>query len=350
MEMKKYAFGVDIGGTTCKIGFFDTTGVLLDKWEIPTDTTNAGERILQDVAQAILGKMQDVCGICETDALEESGREEPAEQAASKLMSDVQGIGVGVPGPVTDFRVVHGCENLGWETVDVATELENLLGVPVKVENDANMAVLGEMYKGGGLGSKNLILVTLGTGVGSGIVCGGNIITGHDGAAGEIGHMVVDLEETVQCSCGKYGCLEQYASATGIVRLAKTKFGIVSAVEGEELTAKQIFDRAKESRVQSQATGLESVQTDSSALAVVEHVGKILGIALANVACVINPEVIVIGGGVSKAGNILIDTVQKYFVPNAFGECSRAKFALAQLGNDAGIWGCLKLLLDEQKK
>ena len=322
MALKKYAFGVDIGGTTCKIGFFETSGTLLDKWEIHTDTTNAGENILRDVANAIIKKLEGVSG--ETGAREIS-------------IEDVEGVGVGVPGPVTDFRVVHGCENLGWETVDVATELERLLRLPVKVENDANMAVLGEMYKGGGCGSKNLILITLGTGVGSGIVCGGHIITGHDGAAGEIGHMVVDLEETVQCSCGKYGCLEQYASATGIVRLAKTKFGLKSVVDGEELTAKQIFDRAK---------GVGDAQVvDEEALAVVDHIGKILGIALANVACVINPEVIVIGGGVSKAGTILTDTVKKYFVPNTFGECNRAKFALAQLGNDAGIWGCLKLLL-----
>ena len=314
MQLKKYAFGVDIGGTTCKIGFFDTTGVLLDKWEIHTDTSEAGKGILRDVACVVIAKM--------------------AQENISK--EDVEGVGVGVPGPVTEFRVVHGCENLGWETVDVASELESLLGLPVKVENDANMAVLGEMYKGGGCGSENLILVTLGTGVGSGIVCGGNIITGHDGAAGEIGHMVVDMEETVQCSCGKYGCLEQYASATGIVRLAKTKFGLESIVPGEELTAKQIFDRAK---------GLGSQDVDEDALVVVEHIGKILGIALANVACVINPEVIVIGGGVSKAGSILTETVQKYFVPNAFGECSRAKFALAELGNDAGIWGCVRLLL-----
>ena len=339
METKKYAFGVDIGGTTCKIGFFDTTGVLLDKWEIHTDTSNAGEGILEDVADSIRRKMQAVYEADEREASAETGRECVAKNFPRDLMSEVQGVGVGVPGPVTDFRVVHGCENLGWGTVDVASKLEGLLEIPVKVENDANMAVLGEMYKGGGRGSKNLILVTLGTGVGSGIVCGGNIITGHDGAAGEIGHMVVDMEETVQCSCGKYGCLEQYASATGIVRLAKTKFGLKSVIPGEELTAKQIFDRAKE------IYGTTASEADTDALAVVEHIGKILGIALANVACVINPEVIVIGGGVSKAGSILTETVQKYFVPNAFGECSRAKFALAELGNDAGIWGCLKLLL-----
>lgn len=344
MELKKYAFGVDIGGTTCKIGFFETTGVLLDKWEIHTDTSNAGAGILRDVANAILEKMKAVCEMLES----EQSEAEFEGKSPRNLMAEVQGVGVGVPGPVTDYRVVHGCENLGWGVVDVASELEALLGLPVKVENDANMAVLGEMWKGGGCGSQNLILVTLGTGVGSGIICGGHIITGHDGAAGEIGHMVVDMEETVQCSCGKYGCLEQYASATGIVRLAKTKFGLRSIVPDEELTAKQIFDRAKGVNVQAtdvQVVASAALAVDEEALAVVEHIGKILGIALANVACVINPEVIVIGGGVSKAGNILLETVQKHFIPNTFGECSRAKFALAELGNDAGIWGCVKLLL-----
>ena len=325
MALKKYAFGVDIGGTTCKIGFFETSGMLLEKWEIHTDTSNAGEGILRDVACAVMAKM--------------------AQENIT--VADVEGIGVGVPGPVTEYRIVHGCENLGWETVDVASKLEGFLGLPIRVENDANMAVLGEMYKGGGCGSQNMILVTLGTGVGAGIVCGGNVITGHDGAAGEIGHMVVDLEETVQCSCGKYGCLEQYVSATGIVRLAKTKFGLESTIPGEELTAKQIFDRAKRvlENAKEQSVDESEFIDDAEALAVVEHIGKILGIALANVAGVINPEVIVIGGGVSKAGNILIEVTQKHFVPNTFGECSRAKFALAELGNDAGIWGCLKLLL-----
>ena len=315
--MKKYAFGVDIGGTTCKIGFFDTAGVLLDKWEIPTNTANAGESILSDVAQAIEGKLE----------------------AASIDKEDVQGIGVGVPGAVTDYSVVHGCENLGWETVEVAHELEQLTGLPVKVENDANMAVLGEMWKGGAAGSKNVMLVTLGTGVGAGIISGGHIVTGFEGGAGEIGHMVVDYNETKQCSCGKYGCLEQYASATGIVRLAKRRAANVQdarALYGAEdlttLTAKDIFDAAKAG--------------DEDALAVVDEVCKILGIALANVACALNPEVIVIGGGVSKAGDILIRHVQKYFDKYVFYACKNVRFTLASLGNDAGIWGCVRLLLN----
>ena len=316
--MKKYAFGVDIGGTTCKIGFFDTAGVLLDKWEIPTNTANAGESILSDVARAIVRKLEQ----------KSVGREE------------VQGIGVGVPGAVTDYSVVHGCENLGWETVDVARELEQLTGLSVKVENDANMAVLGEMWKGGAAGSKNVLLATLGTGVGAGIIADGRIVTGYEGGAGEIGHMVVDYNETEQCSCGKYGCLEQYASATGVVRLAKRRAaGLQDArtLYGVEdittLTAKDIFGAAK--------TG------DDDALAVVDEVCKILGIALANVACTLNPEVIVIGGGVSKAGDILIRHVEKHFEKNVFYACKNVRFALAALGNDAGIWGCVRLLLNE---
>lgn len=302
--MKKYAFGVDVGGTTCKIGFFETTGVLLDKWEILTNTANAGEAILSDVAHAINNKLA----------------------ASSIAKEDVQGVGVGVPGAVTDYSVVHGCENLGWETVEVARELEQLTGLPIKVENDANVAVLGEMWKGGAAGSKNVLLATLGTGVGAGIISNGHIVTGSSGGAGEIGHMVVDYNETEQCSCGKYGCLEQYASATGIVRLAKRR--------GMQGTAKDIFDAAKAG--------------DAEALAVVDEVCKILGIALANAACALNPEVIVIGGGVSKAGDILIQHVEKHFEKYVFYACKNVRFALATLGNDAGIWGCARLLLEEE--
>ena len=324
--MKKYAFGVDIGGTTCKIGFFETAGVLLDKWEILTNTANAGATILSDVARAIEDKLV----------------------ASSVEKEDVQGIGVGVPGAVTEYSTVHGCENLGWETVEVARDLGQLTGLPVKAENDANMAVLGEMWKGGAAGSKNVLLATLGTGVGAGIISDGRIVTGFAGGAGEIGHMVVDYNETEQCSCGKYGCLEQYASATGIVRLAKRRAAklrrvrcahgteVVGAMYGAEdmsaLTAKDIFDAAK--------TG------DTDALAVVDEMSKILGIALANVACALNPEVIVIGGGVSKAGDILIQHVQKYFEKHVFYACKDVKFTLAELGNDAGIWGCVQLLLN----
>ena len=310
--MKDYVFGVDVGGTTCKIGFFSADGSLLDKWEIPTDTKNNGINILPDIAEEINRKLK-ATGIDE---------------------DDVSGIGIGVPGPVTEQRVVSMCENLGWENVNVAAELRELTGLHVKVENDANLATLGEMWRGNAGGSKNLMLVTLGTGIGAGVIADGEIITGSAGAAGEIGHMTVNYEETEQCACGKYGCLEQYGSATGIVRLAKRRLAKTekeSVLRKEpELTAKKVFDAAKDG--------------DTVSLEVVEEAGRILGAALANAACVTNPEVIVIGGGVSKAGPILTDCIKKYFDRYVYTDCRKVRFVTASLGNDAGIYGCVRLM------
>jgi len=311
--MKKYAFGVDIGGTTCKIGFFETAGVLIDKWEIHTDTTNGGENILPDVAQAIDNKL--------------------AQEGISK--SDVQGVGVGVPGPVTSDGVVNRCVNLGWGVVNVSDVLGRLTGLEVKVGNDANVAALGEMWQGGAKGSKDVIVVTLGTGVGGGVIVDGKIVAGFNGAGGEIGHITVNRDEIEACNCGQYGCLEQYASATGVVRMAKRKLAKTSDETAlrkyEPLTAKDVFDEAKAG--------------DEVAVGLVDEVGEILGSALSNMACVVNPEIIVIGGGVSKAGSILTDAIQKHYQETSFFACRDAKFALAQLGNDAGMYGCVQLLL-----
>ena len=312
--MKKYAFGVDIGGTTCKIGFFDTNGTLLDKWEIKTNTENNGESILSDVAKAVDNKL--------------------AQEAISK--DDVQGIGIGVPGPVDSQGVVHRCVNLGWGVVNVAEELGNLTGLTIKVGNDANVAALGEMWQGGAKGSKDVIMVTLGTGVGGGIIVDGKVVAGFNGAGGEIGHITVNAHEKEQCNCGQYGCLEQYASATGVVRVAKRTLEKTSedtALRNHaDLTAKDVFDEAKAG--------------DKVALEVVDEVCGILGAALSNIACVVNPEVIVIGGGVSKAGDILTDAVKKHFVATSFHACANTKFVLAGLGNDAGMYGCVEMLLD----
>lgn len=311
--MKKYAFGVDIGGTTCKIGFFETAGVLLDKWEIHTDTENGGVNILPNVAQAIDNKL--------------------AQEGISK--NDVQGVGVGVPGPVTSDGVVNRCVNLGWGIVNVSEELGRLTGLEVRVGNDANVAALGEMWQGGAKGSKDVIVVTLGTGVGGGIIVDGKIVAGFNGAGGEIGHITVNRDEIEACNCGQYGCLEQYASATGVVRLAKRKLAKsdeeTSLRKYEPLTAKNVFDEAKEG--------------DAIALGLVDEVGEILGAALSNMACVVNPEIIVIGGGVSKAGDILINNIKKHYEETSFYACRDAKFALAQLGNDAGMYGGVQLLL-----
>lgn len=311
--MKTYGFGVDIGGTTVKMGLFRTDGTLLDKWEIPTRTADGGAQILPDVAAAIKEK-------CEEKGI---------------ASSDVQGIGVGVPGPVTPDGVVCRCVNLGWGVFSVEEKLSALTGYPVKAGNDANVAALGEMWQGAGKGAKNIVMVTLGTGVGGGVIINGHIVAGADGAGGEIGHLAVNDAETQTCGCGKKGCLEQYASATGIVTLTKRALAASDEESSlralETVTAKDVFDAAKAG--------------DALACAVVEQFGEILGKGLANVACVVNPEVFVIGGGVSKAGSIITDTVARYFVPHAFHACREAQFKLAELGNDAGIYGCVQMIL-----
>lgn len=313
--MKKYGFGVDIGGTTCKIGLFETNGTLLEDWEIPTNTKNAGESILDDITVAIQGKIK--------------------EKGISK--DDIQGIGVGVPGPVKSDGTVLKCVNLGWGVFNVSEALTAKTGLLVKAGNDANVAALGEMWQGGGMGHEDVVVVTLGTGVGGGIIVNGKMVAGANGAGGEIGHMLMNEEETQACNCGKKGCLEQYASATGIVRMAKNMLASdnreTSLRKLETLTAKDIFDAAKAG--------------DEVAYALAEKLGEVLGTALASIACVVNPEVVVIGGGVSKAGTILLDVTKKYFEKKTFHACADTEFALAKLGNHAGMYGCVKLLLDK---
>ena len=311
--MAKYVFGVDIGGTTVKIGLFTAEGTMVDKWEITTRTDEGGKYILGDIAASIEDKL--------------------AEKQIDK--SEVKGIGMGVPGPVKADGTVLRCVNLGWGIFNAADELSKIIGLPVKVGNDANMAALGEMWQGGGKGSKDVIMVTLGTGVGGGIIVDGHVVAGYNGAGGEIGHITVNHDEIEPCNCGQYGCLEQYTSATGIVRMAKRKLAKTQDAtklrDYKDITAKDIFDVAKEG--------------DEVALGLVDEVGEILGSTLSNIACVTNPEVIVIGGGVSKAGQILIDTIQKHFKESCFHACRDTRFELAQLGNDAGIYGAMQLII-----
>ena len=311
-----YCFGIDIGGTTVKCGLFTTEGVLLEKWEIKTRTEENGKAILPDVAETILKKM------------EEKGIEK----------TEVTGVGVGVPGPVVKEREVQVAVNLHWGYTMLADDLEKLLDqIPVKVGNDANVAALGEMWKGGGQGCQNGVMVTLGTGVGGGIIINGSIVGGVHGAGGEIGHMKVSETETETCGCGKRGCLEQYASATGIVRLTKQRLAADDAKTSlrslPEVTAKDVFDAAKAG--------------DTVAQELVEEVGRILGGALGSIAVVIDPEMFVIGGGVSRAGQILLDAVQKHFKERVFKSCQETKFVLASLGNDAGMYGCAKMIFNK---
>lgn len=305
--MASYVFGVDIGGTTVKIGMFSVKGELVEKWEITTRTDEGGRYILEDIAKSIDSKL--------------------SEKSIDK--SDVVGVGMGVPGPVKEDGTVLKCVNLGWGEFNVANELSNLMGLPVVAGNDANMATLGEMWQGGGKGYKNIVMVTLGTGVGGGIVINGKMISGVHGAGGEIGHMPIHDGETDVCGCGKKGCLEQYASATGIVRTAKILLNNSdkpSALRNVQyVSAKEIFDAAKGG--------------DELASELVENYGQALGKALASVACVVDPEAFVIGGGVSKAGEIITTTASKYYDKYAFHACRGVAFKLAILGNDAGMYG-----------
>lgn len=308
-----YCFGVDVGGTTVKMGLFQTDSVLLDKWEIPTRKDLGEDVILSDVAKVIGDKLTE----------------------HSIQREDVVGIGVGVPAAVTGGGFVEQVANLGWTQKDVKKELEELTGIEVKVENDANVAALGEMWKGGGEGYRNLVMVTLGTGVGGGIIVNGQILTGTNGGGGEIGHILSDRNETECCGCGKKGCLEQYASATGIVRLARRKLSEntkETILNAEEVSAKTVFDAVKAG--------------DEVATQVAEQFGAYLGYALADLGAVLDPEIFVIGGGVSKAGEILFIYVKKYYEERTFFTCKDVKFALARLGNDAGIYGAAKLVIE----
>ena len=312
----KYCFGVDIGGTTVKMGLFEEDGKILDKWEIVTDTSEEGKAVLPNIASSIEAKI--------------------AEHNLDKR--DILGIGAGVPAPVNSEGIVNGSANLGWKYKEVKRELEELTGVASYIGNDANVAALGEMWKGGGEGEKNMIMVTLGTGVGGGIIIDGKMLVGANGAGGEIGHICVNYSEKDQCGCGNRGCLEQYASATGIVRLAKQKLGQemrATALNKEDVTAKDVFDAVKAG--------------DEVAQEIAVEFGRYLGYGLANLAAVADPAVFVIGGGVSKAGEVLLSYIEKPFMERAFFANKNVRFVLAQLGNDAGICGAAKMVLDAEK-
>ena len=312
----KYGFGVDLGGTTVKIALFNEAGDLLDKWEIPTDVSDNGSHILKDISDAIHAYLQ----------------------RSNIAYDQVIGVGIGVPGAVLPNGTVNKCINLGWGKFDITGDFQKLVGFPVRAGNDANVAALGEFWKGGGRGTRSMVMITLGTGVGGGIVLDGRLLCGEHGAGGEIGHLVLNRNETERCNCGKYGCVEQYCSATGIVRLAKKALA-ASELDSplrsvENLTCKDIFDAGK--------------QQDPMALQILDQVYAYMGEFIANVCIVADPEVVVIGGGVSKAGQMLLDGIRPYFDRYIFHASNTIRFALATLGNDAGAYGAMKLVIDQQ--
>lgn len=311
--MGLYCFGIDVGGTSVKCGLFQTDGVLVEKWEIPTRTENQGEQILPDIAESILNKIK--------------------EKNLKK--EEVEGVGIGIPGPVNEKGEVACAVNLYWGFKEVAKELGELTGLSAKAGNDANVAALGEAWKGAAAGARNVILITLGTGVGGGIIVNGQIVSGFHGAGGEVGHANINHEETEACNCGNRGCLEQYASATGIVRVAKKMLAATDEAstlrDADPLTAKDVLDAMKAG--------------DALAVKIMDEVGEQLGGALAVFAAVVDPEAIVIGGGVSKAGQPLIDCIEKHYKKYAFSLCKDTPITIATLGNDAGIYGAAKMVL-----
>ena len=314
--MKKYAFGIDLGGTTAKVGMFTTEGELLEKWEVPTDTSNQGEKILDNLAGAILGKM-----------------------AQTHITAgDVEGVGIGVPGPVLESSVVPiVCANLGgWGQRNVSEELSKLLGgLTVRVGNDANVAALGEVWMGAAKGCRNAVMVTLGTGVGGGVIVDGKDIDGVHGAGGEIGHITVNRAETAVCGCGKRGCLEQYSSATGVVRCMKKLMeenpDVPCVLRDQNFAAKDVFDAARSG--------------DPLAGREVEDMADTLGLALSIIAETTDPEMFLVGGGVSRAGAVLFDPLVEHYKKYAFRSCRETPIRQASLGNDAGIYGAVRLIV-----
>ncbi len=313
--MNSYAIGADIGGTTVKLGIFSGDGALLEKWEILTNTQDCGEHILPDVAHSVLDKLAE--------------KNIPVRQ--------VVGIGIGVPGPVDDAGVVRKCVNLGWGVFNLKERMAQLLpDIPnIAAGNDANVAALGETWQGGGKGYDSAVMFTLGTGVGGGVVLGGSILPGVNGAAGEVGHITVEPQETDPCSCGKRGCLEQYASANGIVRLAKRMLAQSNTPsqlrEMDKFTSKDICDLARAG--------------EEMAAAILDRCAGYLGLAMSYVSCTIDPQVFIVGGGMSRAGAVLIDAVQHHYRRFAFHASAQTPVVAATLGNDAGIYGCAGMIL-----
>ena len=314
----KYCAGIDIGGTTIKLGIIDEEGALISKWEIPTRKGKNGLLFMKDIADEL---------------------RKYVDEKEDMEMEDLLGAGMGIPGPVLPDGYVEVCVNLGVKDIYPAKLLSDLMGgIPVQVANDANVAALGEMWQGAGKGHDSICMVTLGTGVGGGIVNEGRIISGMHGAGAEIGHMRVDDEEKEMCNCGGHGCLEQYASATGIVRVAKRMLAHDTSEsrmrEVEELTAKDVCDLAKEG--------------DPLALKSLSYSMDRLAFILSHIALATDPQVFVIGGGVSKTGTFLTDMIaEKLKSYQSIVDIERYDVTLATLGNNAGIYGAAKLVMPD---
>lgn len=322
---KKWIVGVDLGGTTTKLAFVKEDGELIHQWEIDTDNSESGKNILKNISDSINHQLETL----------------------KKKKDILLGIGIGAPGAVDIKKgIIYEAVNLGWENnMPVVQILEEMTGLPVEIDNDANCAALGEMWKGAGQGAKDLVCITLGTGVGGGIIINGQIVHGVKGAAGEIGHITIIPENGAPCNCGRSGCLETVASATGVARLANkavhtyTKHSLLKEiyVKNGHVSSKDVFDCAK--------------VNDELAKEIVNEVAFYLGLTLANIGNALNPDKIVIGGGVSKAGDLLLVPLESYFKKFTFTPVAQStSIHLATLGNNAGVFGAAWLINNSSDK
>ena len=309
-----YYCGVDIGGTSTKIGLFSWEGKLLERIEIPTPKASEPTGLLEDI----------YCEIIKFTKTYEFEKK------------DILGIGILAPGPVNEDGILYGTVNIGWGTIALGKMAEEMWGIsPVAIGNDGTGAALGETLFGIGVGVEDVVMITIGTGIGGGVVLKGKSIQGIVGIAGEIGHMTVNPFETNHCTCKKMGCVEQYASATGMVRMAKEvleKEDTPSILRDKIVSAKSILDGAKKG--------------DSIAVRIVREASKYLGIALANTCYVVDPQLIIIGGGVSLAGDFFLDMIKEEYQKQVFPHAREKAFALARLGNDAGIYGGMAMVFN----
>jgi len=300
--MQKCILGIDIGGMSVKFGLFNEEMKLIEKWYVATNTNNNGRYILYEIAEEIKAKEKEY---------------------------EILSVGVGVPGPVDAEGIVKECVNIGWGKTDAKAELESMTGIKTAILNDANAAALGEASDE----YKSVVFVTMGTGVGGGIICDGKLVAGFNGAAGEIGHINVNPNETEKCNCGKSGCLEQYSSATGMKKYADKLIGEgMETSLGKEFTVKDVVNGAENG--------------DNLCKMVVNRAAVYLGLALSSIACTVNPEVILIGGGVSQGGDTILKPIERYFRKFAFPAVADTPIKIAKIGNDAGIYGAAKAALN----
>jgi glucokinase len=316
--MNKKLIGIDLGGTTAKFAIMTADGEVQQKWTIETNILDDGSHIVPDIIDSINHHIK----------------------LYNMDKDQFIGIGMGTPGSVDiEKGTVIGAYNLNWATLQTVKEdIEAGTGLNFALDNDANVAALGERWRGAGDNESDVVVVTLGTGVGGGIIANGQLLHGVAGSAGEIGHVTVD-PNGYQCTCGKRGCLETVSSATGVVRVARTlaeefagKSRLKSMIDDGQVSSKDVFELAAEG--------------DVLALRVVDKVTYYLGLACGNIGNTLNPSSIVIGGGVSASGEFLRGRVEKYFEEFTFPQVrNTTKIKLAELGNEAGVIGAASLAL-----